>query len=90
VPHVIMFSNYDSETVTNADSRLVDWLQGWRGGGDVIRDCWTGIALVSWCMWLHRNDIVSRELLLLAVVLSKISRRSSGGQRGAQLCQLPY
>jgi hypothetical protein len=55
---VIMFLNYDSETVTNADSCLVDWLQGWRGGRDAIRNYCTGIALVSWCMWLHRNDIV--------------------------------
>jgi hypothetical protein len=37
---------------------LADWLQSWRGRTADIRDFWTGIALVCWCMWRHRNDIV--------------------------------
>lgn len=40
----------------------------------MIRDYWTGIALVCWCMWLHQNDIVFEGAAPSpAVVLSKIS-----------------
>jgi hypothetical protein len=27
-------------------------------GEDDLRDFWTGIALVCWCLWRHHNDIV--------------------------------
>jgi hypothetical protein len=37
---------------------FVDWLRAWHGGKDDLRDFWTGIALVCWCLWRHRNDIV--------------------------------
>jgi hypothetical protein len=40
------------------DIRFTAWLQEKHGrpGGD--RDLWTGIALVCWCFWKHRNDVV--------------------------------
>jgi hypothetical protein len=37
---------------------FVDWLRSWHGRKDDLRDFWTGIALVCWCLWKHRNDIV--------------------------------
>jgi hypothetical protein len=37
---------------------LADWLQSWHGRTADIKDFWTGIALVCWCLWRHRNDIV--------------------------------
>jgi hypothetical protein len=37
---------------------FADWLQSWRGRRDDLRHFWTGIALVCWCLWRHRNYIV--------------------------------
>jgi hypothetical protein len=37
---------------------FVDWLCAWHGRKDDLHDFWTGIALVSWCLWRHHNDIV--------------------------------
>jgi hypothetical protein len=39
-------------------AEFVDWLRAWHGRKDGLRDFWTGIALVCWCLWRHRNDIV--------------------------------
>jgi hypothetical protein len=39
-------------------SAFVDWLRSWHGRRDDLRDFWTGIALVCWCLGRHRNDIV--------------------------------
>jgi hypothetical protein len=37
---------------------FADWLRSWHGGKDDLRDFWIGIALVCWCLWRHRNDII--------------------------------
>jgi hypothetical protein len=37
---------------------LADWLQSWRGRAADVRDYWTGVALIFWCLWRHRNDVV--------------------------------
>jgi hypothetical protein len=37
---------------------LSDWLQSWRGRAADIRDFWTGVALVCWCLWRHQNEVV--------------------------------
>jgi hypothetical protein len=39
-------------------SVFVDWLRSWHGRRDDLRDFSTGIALVCWCLWRHRNHIV--------------------------------
>jgi hypothetical protein len=39
-------------------SAFVDWLRSWHGMRDDLRDFWIGIALVCWCLWRHRNDIM--------------------------------
>jgi hypothetical protein len=59
---------------------MMDCLQGWCGGRDMIRDFWmihdfwTRIALVCWYAWLHRNDVVFEGATPSpALVLSKIS-----------------
>ena len=56
------------------DAKLVPWLQAWGGGKEIARDFWTGAALVCWCLWTHRNDVVfDGAAPSPAVVLSKIS-----------------
>uniref|UniRef100_A0ACD5W8X6 Uncharacterized protein n=1 Tax=Avena sativa TaxID=4498 RepID=A0ACD5W8X6_AVESA len=40
------------------DSKFVAWLQDKQGGEGRERDLWTGIALVCWTLWRHRNDVV--------------------------------
>jgi hypothetical protein len=56
--------------IPQANTRFVRWLQGKRGGPGKDRDLWTGITLVCWCLWRHRNDVVfegaspSRETVL--------------------------
>jgi hypothetical protein len=42
----------------DADAVFVDWLRAWHGGKDDMRDLWTCIALVCWCLWRHRSNIV--------------------------------
>jgi hypothetical protein len=37
---------------------LADWLQSWRGRVVDAREYWTGVALICWCLWRHRNDVV--------------------------------
>jgi hypothetical protein len=37
---------------------FVDWFRSWHGRKDDLRDFWTDIALVCWCLWRHRNDII--------------------------------
>jgi hypothetical protein len=37
---------------------LVDWMLDWQGSKEEVRDIWTGLGLVIWCLWRHRNDIV--------------------------------
>jgi hypothetical protein len=35
--------------------KLADWLQAWRGRAGDVRDC---VALICWCLWRYRKDIV--------------------------------
>jgi hypothetical protein len=35
--------------------KLADWLQAWRGRAGDMRDC---VALICWCLWRYRKDIV--------------------------------
>jgi hypothetical protein len=35
--------------------KLADWLQAWRGRTGDVRDC---VALICWCLWRYRKDIV--------------------------------
>jgi hypothetical protein len=61
----------------HVDSCFVAWLQDKRGrpGGD--RDLWTGVALICWCLWRHRNDIVfERVAPSKAAVLSSIANEA--------------
>jgi hypothetical protein len=37
---------------------FAEWLRSWHGGKEDLRDFSTSIALVCWCLWRHRNDIV--------------------------------
>jgi hypothetical protein len=37
---------------------LADWLQSCHGRAANARDYWTGVALICWCLWRHRNDVV--------------------------------
>jgi hypothetical protein len=39
-------------------AEFVDWLYSWHRRKDDLCDFWTDIALVCWCLWRHRNDIV--------------------------------
>jgi hypothetical protein len=56
------------------DSSFVAWLQEKRSGPGGDRDLWTGIALVCWCLWRHRNDIVfDKAAPSKVVVLSAIA-----------------
>jgi hypothetical protein len=56
------------------DTGFVGWLQGKRGGPGADRDLWTGVTLICWCLWRHRNDIVFDSVApSKSTVLSKIS-----------------
>jgi hypothetical protein len=37
---------------------LADWLQAWRGRAGKVRDYWMGVAIICWCLWRHKNDII--------------------------------
>jgi hypothetical protein len=56
------------------DTDFVAWLQGKRGGPGGDRDLWTGVSLICWCLWRHRNDVVfDRVAPSKSTVLSRIS-----------------
>jgi hypothetical protein len=56
------------------DSSFVAWLQEKRSGPGGDRDLWTGVTLVCWCLWRHRNDIVFEKVApSKAVVISAIA-----------------
>jgi hypothetical protein len=56
------------------DSNFVAWLQEKRSGPGGDHDFWTGVSLVCWCLWRHRNDIVFEKAApSKAVVLSAIA-----------------
>jgi hypothetical protein len=56
------------------DTDFVGWLQGKRGGPGGDRDLWTGVTLICWCLWRHRNDIVFDGVApCKSTVLSRIS-----------------
>jgi hypothetical protein len=47
---------------------FVDWLRSWHGRKDDM-----SIALVCWCLWKHRNDIVFEGATpSLGLVIQKI------------------
>jgi hypothetical protein len=72
-----------------ADTRFIPWLQSKRGGLGKDRDLWTGIALVCWCLWRHRNDVVfegaspSRETVLARITDEAELWRTAGLFRDA-------
>jgi hypothetical protein len=61
----------------HVDTSFVGWLQDKHGGPGVDRDLWTGVALVCWCLWRHRNDIVfERVEPSKSAVLSSIANEA--------------
>jgi hypothetical protein len=42
-----------SEEFGSSNAQYALWLAIW-----LIRDYWTGVALIFWCLWRHRNDVV--------------------------------
>jgi hypothetical protein len=45
-----------SAAIARGLARLL--VTSWRGRSDDLRDFWMSIALVCWCLWRYRNDIV--------------------------------
>jgi hypothetical protein len=56
---------------------LADWLQSWRGRSGDLRDFWTGIALVCWCLWRHRNDVVFEGASPSPLAVLRLIRREA-------------
>jgi hypothetical protein len=56
---------------------LADWLQSWRGRAVDARDYWTWVALICWCLWRHRNDVVFEGATASPrVVIRKVRREA--------------
>lgn len=59
------------------NTSLVSWLQKKRGGAGADRDFWTGLTLICWCLWRHRNDVVFEGATTSKVaVVTKISNNA--------------
>jgi hypothetical protein len=54
---------------------LVDWLQSWHERVTDVRDYWTRVALICWCLWRHQNDIVFEGATLSPHAVSRTIRR---------------
>jgi hypothetical protein len=56
------------------ETLLADWLESWRGRSRDLHDFWMVIALVCWCLWRHRNDIVFEGAAPSPVVVVRLIR----------------
>ena len=50
------------DAIPGTEERFTEWLPVRTAAGPDRRDLWTGVTLICWCLWRHRNGVVFEGL----------------------------